>query len=289
MARRSAAATATMQATVPSAKASRNILAGLRTVWNWTVGVCLLLFGVWGAFEVERILVTDKRFILEGPPEPGVQGGPFRVEGVTYASESRIVDIFRRDFGRSIYLCPIKERRLNLMGIDWVKEASVSRVWPNRLLVRVTERKPVAFVQMPAADGAMMYGLVDADGIMLDPQRAAKLTLPVLAGVATDEGKRKQQILRFTRMQTDMGPLMESVSEVDVTDTNNLRVVTAVNGRAITLMLGDRDFLQRYRKFHDKRGEILQLVPNAKVLDLRMKTRFTAVVTEEPPAEELKQ
>ena len=37
---------------------------------------------------------------------------------------------------------PLAERRRRLLAIDWVEDASVSRLWPNRVLVRITERKP---------------------------------------------------------------------------------------------------------------------------------------------------
>ena len=50
--------------------------------------------------------------------------------------------------GRSVYLIPLDERRATLRTVDWVKDASVARVWPNRVVVRVAERKPVAFVTL---------------------------------------------------------------------------------------------------------------------------------------------
>lgn len=284
MARRSA----TVETAAP---AKRGFVSALRTIFHWSVAVCLLLGAIWAALEIEHVLINDQRFILEGPPEPGVPNQGFLVDGVRYASDAQITDVFRRDFGRSIYLCPIRERRIALMGLEWVKEASVSRIWPNRLYVKVVERTPVAFVQLPATGGAMAYGLVDSEGVMLDPQRATRLTLPVLAGISTTvDARRKEQVKRFLRLQSELGALMEGISEIEVADPYNLRVTVTHNGRALNLMLGDRDFEQRYRKFHDHRKEVMDVVPNARVLDLRLKHRFTAVVTEEPlPAPEAKE
>ncbi len=45
---------------------------------------------------------------------------------------------------------PIHKRRQQLLAIDWVEEASVSKIWPNTLKVQVHERAPVAFVHLPA-------------------------------------------------------------------------------------------------------------------------------------------
>ena len=40
-----------------------------------------------------------------------------------------------------MYVAPLAHRREAMRTVDWVKEASVARVWPNRILVDVTERK----------------------------------------------------------------------------------------------------------------------------------------------------
>jgi cell division protein FtsQ len=128
----------------------------------------------------------------------------------------------------------------------------------------------------------MLYGLVDGEGVMLDPQRASKLALPVIAGLLTaagDEAKRRDQVKRFLRMQSELGTYMDQISEIDVTDKENLKVTQSFDGRALTLMLGNQQFLQRYRNFVDNYAEIRKRLPDAVVLDLRLKDRITAVVT----------
>src|SRR4029453_7111607 len=142
-----------------------------RNFLRYTLVVLLLILGAFAAmvvvWKVEQFLITDSRFFLPGPPDPGQKSLYFHVIGAQNTSEQQIVQVFARDFGRSLYLCPISERRARLLGLDWVKEASVSRVWPNRLIVRITERSPVAFVQVQAADRSLRPGLIDADGVLL--------------------------------------------------------------------------------------------------------------------------
>jgi cell division protein FtsQ len=285
MARRSSAAASVDGPVQGSGRAAR-LVQILGSVFNWTMAVCVLIGGLWAAAQIEQFIITDKRFELQGPPEPGTRSEYFQIDGVVHASEQSILDVFARDFGRSIYLCPIRERRRRLLGIDWVREASVSRIWPNRIIVRITERTPVAFVQLPGADGTMLYGLVDAEGVMLDPQRASKLALPVLAGISGKETEtaRRDRVRRFLRLQSEMGNLMDNVSEIDVSDPENLRITQSFDNRALTLMLGNRDYLHRYRNFTDNYVEIRRRLPNAVVLDLRLRDRITAVVTEEPEA-----
>lgn len=250
----------------------------------WVLVACMLCGVVWGMASVEQFVINDKTFVLDGPPEPGIKANAFQIEGVQHASEKQITDLFLRDFGRSIYLCPIAERRRRILGIDWVQEASVSRIWPNRIVVRIRERKPVAFVQLSSRGGSMSYELVDADGVLLDPRRTSRLALPVLAGIRASENEpgRKQRVARFLRLQAELGESMANISEIDVSDIENLKVVQASHGRAITLMLGNRDYLQRYQGFVRNYDEIYKRLPGATVLDLRLKDRIT-VAGSEPP------
>jgi cell division protein FtsQ len=242
----------------------------------------LLMAAVGFAFfyaRIEQFLVSEHRFALPGPPEPESISECFRIENAGHASEQQIIDVFSRDFGRSIYLCPIAERRRKLLAIDWIKDASVSRLWPNRIVIRVTERVPIAFVQTPAADGAMMYALIDEEGVMLDPQRSSELPLPVLAGIpASDtETMRRERVKRFLRLQSEIGPDMQKISEIDVADLDNLRVVVQFENRALVLMLGNRKFRERFDTFLNSIDEIRQRMPGATVLDARLKGRITAI------------
>ena len=242
-----------------------------------------LLMGVGGFLyvytSVEQFLIRDTRFVLQGPPEAGIPSRFFRIENAVHASEQQIADVFLRDFGRSIYLCPIQERRRKLLAIDWIKDATVSRFWPDRIVVRVVERSPVAFVQRPVADGSLMFGLIDEDGVLLDPQRASKLPLPVIVGIPgrDTEAMRRDRVKRFLRLQSEIGSYMEKVSEVDVSDVDNLRIVQQFDDRAITLMLGNQKFRERLETFFAHREEIRQRMPRATILDLRLKGRITAV------------
>ncbi|MDZ4800346.1 MAG: FtsQ-type POTRA domain-containing protein [Bryobacteraceae bacterium] len=285
MARRSASSTSATAVAlpVPNTGAFARVLQFMQTAFTWAFGITAIVCGIWGVVALEQLIINDKRFELAGPPEPGVESEHFTIAGARHASEQQITDLFLRDFGRSIYLCPIAERRRRLLSIDWVQDATVSRIWPNRLVVRIRERQPVAVVQVPGPDGTTLYNLVDADAVMLDPRRASRLALPVLNGILpTDkESVRRDRVKRFLRLQTELGSVMEHISEVDVTEPDNLRVVYAIEGRALTLMLGNQKFLERFQNFTDNYSEIKKRLGNATVLDLRLKDRITAVASEE--------
>ena len=86
----------------------------------------------------------------------------------------------------------------------------------------------------------MLLSLVDADGVLLDPQRARSFRLPVLTGMSRSEGdaSRRERMKRFLRLQSELGSYMDKISEIDVSQVDNLKVVQQFDNRALTLMLG---------------------------------------------------
>ena len=90
--------------------------------------------------------LTDPQFTLSRDRPDALT-----IEGLNYASRAKVQRVFAEDFDHSVFSVPLDERRRRLLAIDWVEDASVSRIWPDRLVVRIRERQPVAFVLLPLA------------------------------------------------------------------------------------------------------------------------------------------
>ncbi len=252
--------------------------------WRWlrTSGRVILAGGVIAgglyAFQkVELFLLRDPRFVI-AIPDFGLDSPSLKIQGLRYASRSHVLRVFAPDFGRSLYQVPLKDRRAHLLQVDWVRDASVSRIWPNQLLIRVMEREPVAFIQVPAPGGVSRFSLIDADGVVLQPPKQAVFKLPLVLGIKTEDPRqRRDGVHRMSRLLEELGPLSAKVSEVDVGDPDNLKVTTKVDNRAITLLLGDHNFPQRMQNFLTHYPQIQQKLPSATTLDLRLEDRITAV------------
>lgn len=226
--------------------------------------------------QVDRFLISNPRFVLSANEDE--VGTGVRLSGVHHASSERIHSVFHRDSGRSVYRFPIEERRRNLLAVEWVKDATVSRIWPNEIHVSVVERKPVAFVLLPQR-GAMPAMLVDEDGVLLPLQESGKFKLPVVRGLRTDhaEEDRKMRIRRFLRLQREIGEHIDHISEVDIANVDNLKITYPMNNRAMILYLGHTHYASRLKKFLENAEEIQRRLPNARALDLRLEDRITAV------------
>ncbi len=229
----------------------------------------------------DQLLAEDPRFRLAPPSEETGLSPALAVEGAVHVPLERIAAVCAGDYGRSLYLLPIEERRRSLLAIDWVKDASVSRLWPDRLAVRIVERTPVAFVQLPGRAGgaAGETALIDADGVLLAMPPRGRFTLPVLAGIRReqDPALRRRRVALALRLLREASAHAADFSEIDVADPENLRVVQAVGGRAVTLMLGNRNFQSRLQNFLNHYPEIQQRLPNAVQFDLRLDDRITAI------------
>jgi cell division protein FtsQ len=241
-----------------------------RLVATFVSTAILLALTLYGLHRLEQFLIMDSRFALRGPGDDS----SLEIDGAAHAARPAIEKIFGDDTGASVYLIPLAERREALRDVPWIREASVARVWPNRVIVRVKERTPVAFVRLNAS----RFGLIDIDGVVLPPA-TDRFKLPVLTGIRPSDtvAKRREGVQRMLRLTADLGAATANISEIDVSDGDNLKVTQPYDGRSLTLLLGDRNFAARYGNFVSHYGQIQQHLPGAAVLDLRLEDRITVV------------
>jgi len=252
------------------ARESRKIARG----FNWRLWLVVMALGVLGVstavagFRVRRYALTDPQFMLSRDRPDALT-----IQGLNYTPRTKVQRVFTANFDHSIFSVPLAERRRRLLAIDWVEDVSVSRIWPDRLLVRIRERKPVAFVLFRS--GVL---LIDAHGVLLDPPAQAHFGFPVLSGLREDEteDQRSERVRALLRLQEDMGYMAKDVSEVNAADPDNIRIVAQVENRAVELMMGDGNFARRYQNFLAHYSEIGKRSPNVKSFDLRLDGQVTA-------------
>ena len=240
----------------------------------WSLAASVLLVGaLYGFHRLEQFLIRDARFALNGV-DSDVAPESLSISGASHASHRAIEAVFAEDFGRSVYLVPLSVRRTTLSSVNWVKDAAVARLWPNRIVVRITERTPVAFVTV----GSGKVALIDEDGVIL-PAAKDRFALPVLSGVRAADplSDRRERVQRLIRLTKELGDAAQKISEVDVSDRDDVKVVEPLDGRLVTLLLGDRDFALRHQNFLNHFGEIQKKLPGASTLDLRLEDRITVV------------
>lgn len=172
------------------------------------------------------------------------------LRGEKYLGKSEVEAVFRTDAGRSIYNIPLEERRRQIEEISWVHHASVTRVLPSEIWVRVEERQPVAFLWSPR--GA---SLIDGEGVVLDTPPETYFNLPVVRGVTLREREdsrrdKLRRLVSFLDAVKSVGPTaIEQVSEVNLADPRNLRAIVSQGEHSVLLHFGDELFAERFQTY----------------------------------------
>jgi cell division protein FtsQ len=216
-------------------------------------------------WQIKRVVERDPRLVLASRRDIQVTGN--RVVSARQASA-----FFAPDIGRSIFHVPLARRRAQLEGIPWVRSATVMRVWPDRLRVAIVERTPIAFARVGNS-----VRLVDADGVLLDLPNAVaqKYSFPVITGIypsdpASSRAARMQMYREFLHALDAGGePVSATVSEVDLSDPEDIRAVFTGGARNPTVHLGDTEYLARYRAYRKHLSEWLQEYPQLRSVDMR--------------------
>ncbi len=217
--------------------------------------------------EIRQFLLHDPRFSITTSTEIGVAGNE-------HISRSDVLGVFGSDLERNIFKIPLAERRADLERLPWVAHATVERLLPNHLRVQVIERTPIAFVRQGSH-----IGLVDADGVLLDmpPESAGDphYSFPVLTGLLPDDTPE----LRASRMEVYrrfMGDLdssgqrrTQAVSEVDVTNPEDVKALVTLNDADILVHFGDEEFLHRFESFQRHMPEWRTQYPKLASADMR--------------------
>lgn len=174
------------------------------------------------------------------------------ISGTSRTSAEEIESLTRRALARTgVWRADLSAISTALGRLPGVRRAVVTRVLPDRLRVRITERVPVAVVRTSA--GRFLW--VDDEGVALSEMKSTDSMPPFFirgwneedsddAGAGNIERVRKY--LELAREWQTAG-LLDRVSEVDLVDIRDIRVQLAGNDSLIEVRLGGEDLSQRLK------------------------------------------
>ncbi len=233
-----------------------------------TLGVVIVLGGLTTAgLLLKHYLERDARFLINGTSH-------IQTAGLAEVTRGQVLPVFGEDIGRNIFFIPLSERRRELEKIPWIQQATVMRVLPDQIRVAVVERKPVAFTRTDS-----QIGLVDANGVLLSmPARTMAerhYWFPVLTGI--DPGDHAEspnaRMAVYLRLMAELDASgkhnSEQISEIDLTDPEDARVLMPEQGADILAHFGEDHFLERYQRYKAHIAEWRQQYPHLASVDLR--------------------
>jgi cell division protein FtsQ len=189
--------------------------------------------------------------------------------GVKQIDEKELNRQFQFVLGRNLFLLSIADIHTALLSNRWVKEVVVSKVYPGRVDVTLTERVPAA-VEIDPASNRMV--LRDGEGVVLD------------------EGDRDNlpRVIYYNpnayANALALAPLLSKRKDalIDLADSENL----SVRLKKGVVALGDRDLKKRWERFSKVESDLTRRDIAPWEADLRfpsqvvVKTKTAAVAAE---------
>jgi cell division septal protein FtsQ len=172
------------------------------------------------------------------------------VSGASRASTDEIKAVVRRAVAQTgVWQADLKAISNELEGVPWVRKAVVSRVLPDGLRVRVTERVQRAVVRTAA--GRLVW--VDEDAVSLGAMLPTDQMPPFFirgwdeSGTDAARAENRERMEKYLEMsrEWEAAGLVERVSEVNLIDVRDVRAQLAGNDSQIEVRLGSKDFGKR--------------------------------------------
>jgi cell division protein FtsQ len=231
---------------------------------RWSVLVVLVLIGIaagfmrlarLGTFTVDRVVV----------------------HGNSHLSTGEVLTLVDGLKGESVFSADLERYRARLLDSPWVSDATMRRVLPSTIDLRVTERAPIAVGRL----GDRLF-LVDPAGVIIaeyGPQYA-QYDLPIVDGLVsspanggtTVDAERARLVARFVEAIAAMPAVRQHVSQLDVSDAHNL--VAILDQDPVALRLGDRDFAARLQRYLELAPSLKEQIQEIDAVDLRFDERI---------------
>ncbi|MCJ8190651.1 cell division protein FtsQ/DivIB [Sphingomicrobium aestuariivivum] len=196
------------------------------------VGAVALLF----AFGVPGMIGTA---IGAGMGKMGLEVGRIDIKGIEQMDSDAVYQIALEEHDRALPLVDVAGLREELMEFSYVKDARVSRRYPDTLVIDMVERQPAALWQ-----GEDRLFLVDAEGVILERVPVAEMPdLPLLIGAGAN--RELAQLERLLERVPALKPQLASARWVGGRRWD-LNVAT---GEILVLPEGERQAAEALEKF----------------------------------------
>ena len=174
------------------------------------------------------------------------------VQGTSRVASDEVQALVRKEVEKTgVWNADLKGMNARLEKLPWIRSAIVSRVLPDGIRVRITERVPRAVVR--TASGRFRW--VDEDAVLLGEMLPTDQIPPFfLRGLNEEDSEvarteNRERVEKFMELQLawDAAGLSERVSEVNLIDIRDIRAQLAGDDSHIEIRLGSQDHGKRLK------------------------------------------
>ncbi len=202
---------------------------------------CLLVIIV--MLSIYIFATTSKRFNLR----------QVAFYGYKKLNPKQLEKVIRQDFPANILRLDLRRLKERLQKETWVRQVEIRRILPSDLIIYVQERIPSVILEM---NGELM--VADRDGTVLDKYepRYGKLDMPVFKGVLGEDPENyrmyqeentariSRALIMLSEIESGCPAYVRNISEVDISDRNNLKILLVDDTTEI--YLGEKDYRKRF-------------------------------------------
>jgi len=201
-----------------------------------------VIAAVW--LPLQRYATQSWRFRLDSSDH-------ISVAGMHNVSRSQVLEVMASDLDRNVFFVPLAQRKQQIEQIPWVQSATVMRLLPDHLKINITERTPVAFVEINSH-----IALIDSYGVIMPmPATPAKYSFPVIVGMTDSDplsmrAARMKIYAQFMK-ELDAGGAHDSanISDVDLSDPDDVKATITDPQGAVLVHLGSSNFLEHFNVY----------------------------------------
>ncbi len=204
--------------------------------------IVLVIGVVW--LGIQRYGTSSWRFRIESSDN-------ITISGMNNVAKSQILDVMASDIDRNIFFVPLELRKKQLEQIPWVQSAAIMRLWPNRLKIVISERTPVAFVQVSSH-----IEMIDANGVIMEmPAGQSHYSFPVIVGISDSDplSVRAARMKIYSRLLQELDAsgahYSADISDVDLSDPDDVRATVTDPHGAVLVHLGSSNFLDHFQVY----------------------------------------
>src|SRR5947208_6940721 len=233
-----------------------------RLLWAFVAIVAAALVAI-GAGALYHYGEHSWRFRLQSSDD-------IEMAGLSNVTRSQVMEVMGGDIGRNVFYIPLDQRQKQLEQIPWVESASVMRFAPDRIKIHIHERTPVAFARI----GSKIL-LIDAGGVLMELSAKKKYSFPVIVGMNSGEPlstrAARMKIYNEVVRELDSGGThySQDLSEVDLTDPEDVKVVTNDADGEVLVHMGSSNYLDRLKIYVAHLREWRQQFEKLESVDLR--------------------
>ena len=226
-------------------------------IWkSFLVTVALVVVSVAGVvtYTVVHYLRTSPRFAIRSVV----------VQGLNRLEDSHVYRQARLPDDANIFSIDLNALRERVEQLKWVRFATVQRVLPGRISIKVVERTPVGLARIN--NEIFQF---DAQAELLSRDRGGGASFPILDGLdADDTVENQKKVDLYLRIMEELHG-KDELSQVHINAALEVSVVS--QSEPILVTLGAEKFRERWGQYLQLRTKIRTEYPETVQVDFRFK------------------